>query len=93
MPVDNSIQALAEAYQRFIEKNLSEEKTLYIIVGTDAAFFPNLLLQYNLPDGSRYLFIEPDNEFEHANSHLIEHDSNKVFISKRSDWRKKYPLY
>lgn len=45
-------------YQNKFGKQLFQEDTLYLLVGTDSGLLPKWLMQHELPAGSRYVFIE-----------------------------------
>lgn len=52
-------EGAAAVFQRQFGSRLKRQDTLYIVVGTDSGLLANWILQDDLPEGSRYLFIEP----------------------------------
>lgn len=46
-------------YNRMFDPGLRQQDALYLVVGTDSGLLLEWLLREELPEGSRYLFIEP----------------------------------
>jgi len=76
-----------QTYSDLFHNILNEESTLFIIIGSDAGIFPSSLNKFNTPDGTRYLFIEPDSKFENAAKNYKRAEQNKSFITNESSWR------
>ncbi|MDP3877435.1 MAG: DUF115 domain-containing protein [Methylobacter sp.] len=62
-----SAQAVFDAE---FSKNLFQEDTLNVIIGTDSGLLPKYVQTKGIPSGSRYIFIEP----EHILAQLYQHD-------------------
>lgn len=68
-------------FTEFFNKN-----TLYVIIGTDSGLLPHYIKQKGLPDGSRYIFIEPSAILEQllqVNA-LTINESNFAFADENS---------
>jgi len=83
---DNN-QEQFDVYINYIKEHLLKESSLYIIFGTDLGIFPTILEAFPLPDGSRYLFLEPDEIFPIAIQNLKHSDNSNVFIAPFTGWQ------
>jgi len=49
----------AVSFKKHFGKDLFEENSLYVIVGSDSGLLPKYIVNQDLPEGSYYIFIEP----------------------------------
>ncbi|MFI4918667.1 MAG: 6-hydroxymethylpterin diphosphokinase MptE-like protein [Legionellales bacterium] len=49
----------SDVFDTAFAKGLFNENTLYIIIGTDSCLLPRYISKKEIPNGSRYIFIEP----------------------------------
>ncbi len=49
----------SEIYKDFFGVDFFKEDSLYLVVGTDSGLLVNYLVSIGLPEGSRFLFVEP----------------------------------
>ena len=54
----------ASVLERFLGEEAFEEDTLYIVLGTDSGLLPRFLSRRGWPQGSRYLFVEPEPAYQ-----------------------------
>lgn len=67
-------------------KILFEESTFYFIVGTDSGLLPHYLQNKGLPDGSRYIFIEPDGILHALNlAHALPDVDERIAFSTEDE--------
>ena len=79
-------------YDKELKPTLLNENTLYILIGTDSGLLAKYLNQQeNLPTGTRYLFVEPQDILTQLKeNHLIEHDMNDAIVfTSINDWEQK----
>ncbi len=77
----------AQTFLKIITEYLSEESKLYIIIGSDAGIFPNTLENFQLPDGSRYLFVETNERFQEAAENIIDNGPSPVYLANEDTWQ------
>lgn len=53
------------------KQKIFSENSLYIFIGTDSGLLPKYILQHEIPSGTRYLFIEPDETLAGLHQHLL----------------------
>ena len=77
----------AAVFQRHFGARLQRPDTLYIIAGTDSALLPQWLLRDELPEGTRYLFVEPEHLLEPIRERLPQlEDMPRVALTKPDKW-------
>jgi hypothetical protein len=71
------------------KNKLFHPHTLTILIGTDSGLLPKYLIQHGLPNGSRYIFIEPANILAQLDRHqlLPDPDPAIAYISPE-EWEK-----
>ncbi|MGD2119547.1 MAG: DUF115 domain-containing protein [Chromatiales bacterium] len=73
--------------QRQFGKQLWQEDSLFIIIGSDSGLLIRYLLTEELPPGSRYVFIEPPHLIPVIRDHLADLDFNEqISIRSTGDW-------
>ena len=84
--VNSVVNPHSQFHDIFIDNFLSNENTLYLVIGTDSGEIPQKLLNIEIPDGTRYLFIEPDNIYKNISQRhsLVAHE--KISITPLSEW-------
>lgn len=60
-------------------KHLFRPDRLYVIVGTDSGLLPQYIAQKGLPEGSRYIFIEPETILNQLDNHFVLDKSEERF--------------
>lgn len=79
-----SAQAL---YKGTFSESLFKANTLNVIIGTDSGLLPQHIIQNGIPNGSRYLFIEPSGILAqlHAND-LLSKLPPEICCTSPEDW-------
>ncbi len=81
-----SASATAE-FQRRFGNALFQENTLYVVVGSDSGLLPQFVIKHGLPRGSRYLFIEPDEIYNHIDEKTTPTElTHRIAISGATHW-------
>lgn len=74
-------------FQRHFRNQLRRPDSLFIIVGTDSALLAQWLLRQDLPEGTRYLFIEPESIIEGLRQRLPQLDDQaRVALTTPDQW-------
>jgi len=78
----------AAVFQRHFGESLKREDSLFIIIGTDSTLLAQWLLKDDLPEGTRYLFIEPKSIIEPMRERLpqIEELPNVRLVTE-DEWQ------
>jgi len=86
-----SSQALFEAK---FGNTLFQPNSLNIIIGTDSGLLPLYLQQKGLPNGSRYIFIEPESVLEQLINHqLLEELDPAIVCVTLDEWEESAKLF
>lgn len=73
-------ESSSKVYQRHYQETLTNEETLYLILGTDSGLLIQHLLKQNLPENSRYIFIELPEIISKISTEFTELENNKSII-------------
>lgn len=64
--------------------------TFNIVIGTDSGLLPKYLLARGIPDGSRYIFIEPQTILESLNAHnLLPEQNDRISYITPDLWERR----
>jgi len=76
-------------YAQIFGKELFQEDTLNIIIGTDSGLLPHYVLKRGVPDGSRFLFIELPAILDRIEeSSLRNSRDGRIEFTTYDDWKK-----
>lgn len=82
------VRAVALFDARFGEK-LFNENTLHIIIGTDSGLLLRYVQSKSLPNGARYIFIEPESVLQVLQEYELLGDQNeRIACIRPQDWAK-----
>ena len=74
-------------FQRQFASRLRRPDSLFIIIGSDSALLAQWLLREELPEGTRYLFVEPDYLVESIRERLPQiEDMPRVALTSAEQW-------
>ena len=74
-------------FQRHFGEKLRRPDFLYVIVGTDSGLLAEWLLREEIPEGARYLFVEPDNLIDTIRARLPQiEDMPRARLATPEDW-------
>ena len=77
----------AVLYDKYLKKHLFHQDTLYVIVGTDSGLLPNYINQHDIPDGTRYLFIETEKALAAIFQHqLLDTLHPSIIVASEHDY-------
>ena len=76
-----------ELYKSLIDFWLSEENTMFIVIGSDVGELPNQLSKYPVPGGTEYLIVEDDEVYDSAKKRCFTKANEGITFSKFSDWK------
>jgi len=66
---------------------LLQEDTLNIIIGTDSGLLPAYIQKQGIPQGSRYIFIEPDQVLDQLHQHqLLDNLPEEIVCTTPAHW-------
>lgn len=75
-------------FQRQFGERLRQPDHLYVVVGTDSGLLAEWILREELPDGTRYLFVEPDYLVETIRERLPQvEDMSRVHLTTPEQWK------
>ncbi len=82
----------AAVFQRHFGDSLWREDALHIFAGSDSGLLPKYVLQHGIPNGSRFIFIEPDEILASLREGLPElfealDDEPSVRLTNPQDWK------
>ncbi len=83
---DFSSSSAASIYQTRFGKDLWKANTLYVVLGTDSGLLTKYISDHDLPEGSRYLFIELNEIYPLLPAGLDAQLGNKITICPFSRW-------
>jgi tetratricopeptide (TPR) repeat protein len=73
---------------------LFKENSLYAILGTDSGLLPEYIKSKGIPDGTRYLFIEPVSVLSQLNKHkLLEGYDERIGFADEDTWLEKLDAF
>ncbi len=76
-----------QIYKDIVEKNLNQENTLYVVIGSDSGLFPKHIENFEkTPTGTNYLFIELDSLYDLMLGQLNGMIMNKCIVANIHDW-------
>lgn len=84
---DFNSSSAASVYQTRFGEDLWKPNTLYVILGTDSGLLTKYVTDHDLPEGSRYLFIELNEIYPLIPSPLHAQLGNKIGVCPFSRWR------
>jgi len=85
-PIFNAIGAEV-TFEKYFSNAYFSEDTLYIIVGSDSGLLINYIQNKGVPNGSKYLFIEPDDVYEKVRPRIELDDANEAIkLCKYEEW-------
>ncbi|NOT86487.1 MAG: DUF115 domain-containing protein [Methylococcaceae bacterium] len=74
-------------YEAEFSKNLFKTNTLNVIIGTDSGLLPHYIIQKGVPNGSRYIFIEPDDILKQLFAHhLLDELPAEICCTSLANW-------
>jgi hypothetical protein len=73
-------------YDRNFKVSFSVKETLNIVIGLDSGLLANYVLNLDIPEGTRFLFVELDEIIELLNVDIPESHKHKVSVCKKSDF-------
>lgn len=75
------------SFLKHFDKELFEENSLYVIVGSDSGLLPQHIIKQGLPEGSYYIFIEPPAVLDRLKEVLSEHGLHKkIIVTNADEW-------
>lgn len=75
-------------YNSHFDEKLHQENTLYILLGTDSALLPKYLMKSGLPEGSRYLFVEPPEVLDRLAQVIpVEGFDERILLTTPENWK------
>ena len=75
------------SYENHFDQDLFQENSLYIIPGSDSGLLPKYLVESGLPEGSYYIFVEPNQVYERLEEIIPEKGFHKkIYITTPDEW-------
>lgn len=75
------------SYENHFDQDLFQENSLYIIPGSDSGLLPKYLVESGLPEGSYYIFVEPDQVYDRLKEIIPEKGFHKkIYITTPDEW-------
>ncbi|MGJ8692780.1 MAG: 6-hydroxymethylpterin diphosphokinase MptE-like protein [Thalassotalea sp.] len=81
-------ESSSNIYKRHYQESLINEETLYLILGTDSGLLISYLLTQDLPENSRYIFIELPEVMTKITEQLSDKLNNDaIILTTADDWQ------
>jgi tetratricopeptide (TPR) repeat protein len=73
-------------FNKIFKHSFLAENTLNIIIGLDSGLLANYIINLNIPDGTRFLFVELDEIIKFLTIDIPDSHNNKVTVCSQSDF-------
>ncbi|MDH5359089.1 MAG: DUF115 domain-containing protein [Gammaproteobacteria bacterium] len=74
-------------FDKYFLNTYFNEDSLYMIVGSDSGLLIKYIQKKGIPNGSKYLFIEPDDIYENLKLHININDlDDRIQLCTYADW-------